>query len=122
MRRLAAKDLDIEIGKILMDYTKEVRDKVEKIADEVANEAVEELKSTSPKRYGNYAAGWDVKKENRTRIVHNARHGSLTHLLEYGHSTRNGGRTRAISHIAPVEKKVIKNFEDKIRKEVEAIG
>ena len=38
--------------------------------------------------------------------VFNKKHYQLTHLLEYGHQSRNGGRVRAFSHIAPVNEQI----------------
>lgn len=55
-----------------------------------------------------------------SRLVYaNPPHYRLTHLLEYGHATRNGGRTRAFPHWADAEQKAIRDFEALLRKELE---
>lgn len=118
----SAKNLDIslEIGDYLTEYTKEVKDGINKKADELSKEAVEKLKSTSPKKTGKYAKGWKTTKEGNTITIHNATSGQLTHLLEFGHVTRNGrSRTAAQPHIAPVEEWLNKTYEDEVKKIIE---
>ena len=39
----------------------------------------------------------------------------LPHLLEYGHAKRGGGRVPGRAHIKPVEDKITKDFERKVR-------
>ena len=46
----------------------------------------------------------------------------LAHLLEYGHKTRSGGKTRAFSHWKPVEKKMTEAFEERVIDGIEKIG
>lgn len=116
-----AKDLYIALSKTLEDYSKEVQDEVEGVAEEVAEEIAQELKQNSPKKTGKYARGWRLKKESQPGvgaryIVHNATSGQLTHLLEFGHSTLNGGRTKAQPHIAPAERKAQESFVNKLEK------
>lgn len=41
-------------------------------------------------------------------------HYRLSHLLEYGHATRNGGRTIAYGFIGKAEKTAVTNFEKDI--------
>ena len=51
------------------------------------------------------------------------KHGTyqLAHLLEYGHATRNGGRTGANEHIKPVEEWAVEEVQDQIMKAIEGI-
>lgn len=104
-------DLANEIAKTLEAYSEEVEEQIDLIAEEVTNEAVNELKQTSPKRYGKYA-----KNSKGSFVIYNADPTyRLTHLLEHGHVLRNGGRSKAIPHIKPVEEKVKEKFEQRIK-------
>lgn len=97
-------ELSSEIMKCLNEYTDEVIDTLEKTKENLADDAVKELRATSPKDEGKYAKGWKKRKVGKKYIVHNSVY-QITHLLEKGHAKRNGGRVAAILHIAPVEKK-----------------
>lgn len=99
-----------EIAKALSEYTDDVTEKLDDAKDEISKEAVAELKTTSPKKTGDYAKGWARKKTAHGYVVYNRTDYQLTHLLENGHAKRNGGRVRAYPHIAPVEQKVIDKF------------
>lgn len=112
-------ELTIKLEAVLNEYTSEVIEALDKAQEEQATETVAELKSTSPKKTGKYSRGWGKTKEGRTTIIHNKRHGSLTHLLEFGHATVNGGRTRAFPHIKPAEENAKKGLEEKIRRKLE---
>lgn len=108
-------NLSIEIEKILDEELEKSRDAIEKAAEKVAQQTVDRLKQTSPKKTGKYARAWRKKATTLTRgnvsyTVHNTR-GQLTHLLEKGHALRSGGRTRAFPHIKPAEEEAMKNFE-----------
>lgn len=102
-------------------YTDEV---VVGIVDEVkdtANTGVEMLKSIrmpeaseggsakpmKRRTWNRYSSSWYVKERSGVNFYHNtianARHYRLTHLLEYGHMTRNGTKTRAFRHIEPID-------------------
>ena len=116
-------DSILDVKDLLNDYSEDIQEGIDKTAQEVAKEAVNELKTTSPKRpkSGKYARGWRVNtKKGRGFInctVHNATHWQLTHLLENGHITRDGeSRTRAIKHISPVEEKVIHQYQQDVEK------
>lgn len=113
-------DGDIDLVKELEKYSDEVAEEIGNLAEDSGREAMSTLKSTSPKRTGKYRKSWKIKIERNKSFVnvkvYNTQSG-LPHLLEYGHATRNGGRTRAIPHISPVEKDV----KDKFLKGVEKI-
>lgn len=86
----------------------------------MAEEAVQELKSTSPVLTGSYAKGWTKKntyesKSSKRNTVYNKTDYQLTHLLEKGHVGRDGRRVKAIEHIRPVEEKAAAEFEDKVK-------
>lgn len=116
-----------ELEKAIMDYLQEYKENVdedvETTTDSITKEAVQELKQTSPKREGTrdnpYWKGWTKQKgkTNRGRYtvkIHNKTNYQLTHLLEFGHATRDGKRTEAQPHIRPLEEKYKKLYEQKI--------
>ena len=119
--------LSKELMKYLNEYQEDISEEVESVANKVGKEAVNELKQISPKgARESYAKGWKLKKDrvgkNRYIVkVHNKTDYQLTHLLEFGHATRNGGRTNAIPHIRPTEEKYKKIFEQELKKEIGGI-
>lgn len=102
-----AADFVFELEKLLDEYDEHVKQETEKVFTEVATEAAQKLKQTSPKSKGrrrHYATGWAMKKNGeRTWVVYNKTMPGLTHLLEKGHATVNGRRVAPQIHIAPVE-------------------
>lgn len=111
-------DLSKEISSILSQYTSDVEKELEEAKDEVTTEGVSDLKSSSPKRKGNYAKGWRKKKQGTAHVIHNATNYHLTHLLEKGHAKRGGGRVAARPHIQPVEEKMIKDYEKRVERAI----
>ena len=102
----------IELRKIVSEVLKEYGDEVEREVAEaipdVADNVVRELYETSPNKTGDYAKGWTYsyvtsKYGTVTVKVHNATDWQLTHLLEWGHAIKRGGRTvgfvKAYPHI-----------------------
>lgn len=105
-----------KVAEIMADYKDVVMDVLQVSVDAVSNEAVHELKASSPKLTGDYAKSWAQTKtagngSTYGKIVHNKQHYRLTHLLEYGHAKVNGGRTKAEPHIAPAEEHAVEKFE-----------
>ena len=112
-------DLTIAIEKALQEYTEEVEEAIAQVIEEDVEAAVKELQNVSPKKTGEYARGWASQKEmsegSIKMTIYNKDKPYLTHLLEFGHAKRGGGRVAAIPHIAPVEEKLI----DQVTRDIE---
>lgn len=108
-------------------YVEDIGESVEETSNQIGKEAKDELKQTSPTGYRKrYAKGWAIKKDKKKKNyyaikIHNKTDYQLTHLLEFGHATRNGGRTKAIPHIRPVEEKYKKEFEKRLKDKIRRI-
>lgn len=122
-----------ELRKALTDYlenyVEDIEEDVKDTVTEVAKEAKQELIQTSPRsgiaRDTKYYKGWAIRNSGRTRNKHyygktvwNKTNYQLTHLLEFGHATRNGGRTNPQPHIRPVEEKYGTKFADLLEKKI----
>ena len=119
----------IDINDILGEYSKDLDDALYQEAKEIAKEGVQDLKRTSPvnkrntQNRGRYKRGWRMEIERGfgtvEAVIHNKTDYQLTHLLEKPHMKRNGGITVPQVHIAPVEQRCVKDFEDKITRKIE---
>lgn len=121
MATIKADQLAQEIVKIMDDYRDTTVDKMKEAVDKAAKQAVNELKTSSPKRTGAYAKDWAAKKDRKGnkwaygKVVYNKKHYRLTHLLEKGHRKVNGGMVAARPHIAKVEEKAINTLVEGIK-------
>lgn len=126
-KKTSPEDLANVITDYLNNYKENIDDDVIEVVDEVTKAAKDELIRTSPKRIktrsNQYYRGWAVKLSKRKtgayhKVIWNKTNYQLTHLLEFGHVTRNGGRTKAIPHIRPVEEKYKVEFVDKLESKI----
>ena len=113
------------VMKGLEDYAKLATDDLKKDVQKAGKKVKEQIESTAPKKTGKYAKSWAVKKVRETSdsiqvVVHSRTRYQLTHLLEFGHAKRGGGRTRAFPHIEPAEQagieQLTRDIENDLRK------
>ena len=92
----------------LEEYNKLSAETVKKAVDKAGKTVRDQIKGSAPVRTGKYARSWTSRKTKETATalqvtVYSPSRYMLAHLLEQGHAKRNGGRVRAIPHIAPAE-------------------
>ncbi len=102
------------ITKSLEDYKEGVEEIIENVIHEVAEDTLEDLESNPiiPEQTGEYQKGFYLKNIYRGRgkgkgmhkiVVTNKKY-QIGHLLENGHATRNGKRTKAFPHWVDAQK------------------
>ena len=122
-------ELEKALTEYLKNYVEDIEEDVQDTMNAVIKEAKQELVQTSPRsgiaRDTKYYKGWAIKNGGRTRKKHyygktiwNRTNYQLTHLLEFGHATRNGGRTQAQPHIRKAEEKYGTKFADLLENKI----
>lgn len=124
-----------ELSNVILDYLENFKDVTEEACKngvlETADDAVKELRNAHPAGSGEYHSwneynkGWKkrtssqkTKMKGIQAVVWNEKHYQLTHLLEKGHALRDGGRSSAFPHIAPVEQKCEEELIRNIKKNI----
>lgn len=119
-------ELEAEIHSIMQGIPHDVENEIDKASKEVAEEAVDKLKATSPVRQsaggtpGAYARAWTYRRNSAKRCTVYNKQYQLTHLLErghvhYSHGIPTGTEAEAYVHIKPVEEWVQDEFEDRLK-------
>ena len=112
------------VSEMLTDYADMASDEMKKAVKDAGNTVKKAIGEGAPVKTGKYAKSWSVKntKENAHALevtVYSRNRYQLAHLLEHGHAKRNGGRTRAIPHIAPAEQQGIEQLEREITRRLQ---
>ncbi len=94
----------------LTKYRDLAADKTKKAVRRAGKTVREDIQANAPERTGAYAKSWKTKvtaedSQGLDLVVYSPSRYRIAHLLEYGHARRNGGRVRAIPHIAPAEER-----------------
>lgn len=124
-RVVGVSNFSVVFSDMIRRYGSDVYDALEESINQVAKESAAELKTAGQfkDRSGKYRKSWTWKKMKESYLRHSATvynkdEYRLTHLLEFGHAKKNGGRTKAYEHIAPVNDKademVVDLFLDKM--------
>lgn len=91
----------------LEEYAQYTAEALKESVKEAGTAVQDHLHSNSPRDSGDYAKSWTVKVTEMPHgskvLVHSRNRYQLTHLLEYGHAKRGGGRVAAQPHIAAAQ-------------------
>lgn len=126
MAKINVDQLADEIAKGLKEYSQNIVEMVNAKSEKIGKEAVKRLQSVRFKQNTGYSKSWAMKTEPEVgqpnkRIIHVKKpFYRLTHLLEYGHAKRGGGRVEAIPHIRPVEEQVIEEFTKEVEEAIKS--
>lgn len=123
MSNVKIDSLSSEVMKELEKYADVTTEKVKKAVQNAGKTVRDEIKASAPSDTGKYSKSWTIKTVRETSsslqlVVHSKNRYQLTHLLEFGHAKRGGGRVSARPHIANAEGKAIKVFEEEIKEAI----
>lgn len=128
-KHIDVNELYVTVTAELTKYSKDVAERIKKDVEEVTDQCIAEIRARSPIKSGKYKKGWRKKVEFRNndalRIrIFNAKAPGLTHLLEFGHTSKNGtgrvyGFVKDYEHIYPAEKKAKEALKNKAKVAVE---
>jgi len=125
--KISIENLSEAIAKELEGYSQSVDEAMQKAVNDTAKEVVKSLANDEsiPKRTGKYKESFMVKKiaqgSGYVRLKIANKIGQITHLLEYGHVTSNGKRTKAFPHWRKAEKRANELLPQKLKEGVESI-
>lgn len=105
----------------LTEYADLAADELKKAVKKAGNSVKKDIQAGAPKDTGAYAKSWCVKNVKETSnsielVVHSRNRYQLSHLLEFGHAKRGGGRVPGRTHIAPAEERAERALEQEIEK------
>ena len=102
----------IDLNDILTEYSKEITTAVKAETEKAMKDLVKETKTTAPKDRPKYhkSITSDTAHENARELVKRwyvkAPEHRLTHLLNNGHQTRNGGRVNGTGFLSDAVEKI----------------
>lgn len=120
------------IKEALEEYSEEVIEATKQAVDKTAKEVNEEIKRRvtfkRTNRTNEYVKSFRIKttedsRFNKSKVwfVDNGQH-RLTHLLENGHATKNGSRTKAYPHIKYGEELALRRLPELVEEGIKNAG
>ncbi len=104
-------------------YSKDVQTKLNDIVKSKAKKLKEKIQESSPVKTGKYKKGWTVKEDinglgDVTATVYNKAKPQITHLIQNGHVTRDGGRVAGRDHISSNRDQIEEELIEDIKKAI----
>lgn len=123
MNKVKIDNLSGAVMEELKKYAVLTKEKVKDAVQNAGKTVRDEIKASAPSNTGKYGKSWAIKTVKETAdslelVVYSGNKYQLTHLLEFGHAKRGGGRVAARPHIANAEEKAIKVFEEEIQEAI----
>lgn len=123
-----SEDLSKAVAAVLSEYEESVTETVQRVTNELAKDGLSKVKAASPvsgksPKSSAYRSGWSKKvitnRLGASAIIYNGKYPGLVHLLEKGHALRNGGRSRAQPHVAPVQEWMSTELQKRIEEAIQ---
>lgn len=105
----------------LKEYADLATEDLKKAVRKAGTSVKKDIQENGPKDTGDYGKSWTVKKTKESAnslelVVHSRNRYQLSHLLEFGHAKRGGGRVAGKAHIAPAEERAVETLEQEIER------
>lgn len=127
---MANNELNTQLNQILTIYGEDINEKLREVTRDSMKQLVKETKATAPRgrRNGQYRKQITADYSGLKRSARGLRGQDvsavwyvkapdyrLTHLIVYGHATRNGGRTTPNPFLQNARDKVVAEYEQKVQ-------
>ncbi len=118
-------DFTIDLENILTEYSSEITEAVKAETEKAMAELVDTTKVTAPHDRGKYRQSIKSRTLRETPAVKVKQwyvkppEYRLTHLLNFGHQTRNGGRYEGTGFLSEAVDKVEKNYIQAVKEAIQ---